>query len=504
MNAPRHLPVEAGDWPAPDLRFLAPVRPPPPAFPLEAVFGPRWAAWVRQAAEAKGAPADYVMGALIAVVGALVGNSRWPNPWSGWAEPPILWTCLIGNPSAGKSPALDAVLGPLRKVEQVLRKAAQAERSEWQTRAEVARIGEAAWREAVKAALKDGTEPPPRSETTDPGPEPVIPRLAVNDATVEKVAVIVAGQPRGLLAVRDELAGWLLGMMRYSSGSDRPFWLEAYGGRSYAVERMGREAVYVPHLSVGVLGGIQPDRLRSLLMKAGEDDGLLARLLPLWPDPAPIRRPEVRLESTFAEEAFSRLLSLEMARGEDGEPRPWFVPFTEEAQEELHAFRCRVRTWETGAEGLLLSFLGKLPGVVVRLSLVLAFLDWAAGEPSEAGAPTAVTAGHLARSVHLVEVYLRPMAERAYTDASVPKEEQAARKLLALIREKGWQQFSTREVLRAERAGLGAAAELDPALVRLTAAHIVRPIASMPGERGGRRERLFSVNPAVLGDLGPE
>jgi hypothetical protein len=37
-----------------------------------------------------------------------------------------------------------------------------------------------------------------------------------------------------------------------------------------------------------------------------------------------------------------------------------------------------VRRWEAEAEGLLLSFVGKLPGMAARLSLVLAFLDWAA------------------------------------------------------------------------------------------------------------------------------
>jgi hypothetical protein len=41
-------------------------------------------------------------------------------------------------------------------------------------------------------------------------------------------------------------------------------------------------------------------------------------------------------------------------------------------------FRKAVRGWEDGAEGLMLSFLGKLPGMTARLALVLAFLDWAA------------------------------------------------------------------------------------------------------------------------------
>jgi len=35
-------------------------------------------------------------------------------------------------------------------------------------------------------------------------------------------------------------------MTRYAGGgSDRPFWLEAYGGRGHTVERMGRPPVQV-------------------------------------------------------------------------------------------------------------------------------------------------------------------------------------------------------------------------------------------------------------------
>jgi hypothetical protein len=47
------------------------------------------------------------------------------------------------------------------------------------------------------------------------------------------------------------------------------------------------EAVRVPFLSVGIVGGIQPDRLVSLLFTR-DDDGMAARFLYAWPEP---RRP---------------------------------------------------------------------------------------------------------------------------------------------------------------------------------------------------------------------
>lgn len=280
MNMRDDQPIKP-QWPTPDLEWLDPPRPIPPPVPFKDVFSPRWSAWMRSAADAKGAPVDYVMGGLLAVLSSVLGNARWAAPWSGWAEPPVLWACLIGNPSAGKSPALDAVVGPLRKLEQRLREKARTERQDWEEQAAVAKIADATWKEEVKTALKGGEAPPERPAAAELDPEPTMPRLMVNDATIEKVATILAHQPRGLLVMRDELAGWLQGMTRYSGNSDRPFWLESNGGRFYAVERMGRPSVDVPHLTVAVLGGIQPDRLRSLLMGGGDDDGLLARFLPI-------------------------------------------------------------------------------------------------------------------------------------------------------------------------------------------------------------------------------
>jgi hypothetical protein len=49
------------------------------------------------------------------------------------------------------------------------------------------------------------------------------------------------------------------------------------------------------------------------------------------------------------------------------------------------------------------------------------------------------------------------MARRAYSDAATPKPERAARRLVGIIREQGWQRFTSRDVLRLDRAGLGTA-----------------------------------------------
>ncbi|MHA7865876.1 MAG: YfjI family protein [Salipiger thiooxidans] len=492
MNVLNEIPFTP-EWPDADMRLLRADLPEPPALPLDEVFSSGWASWIRGAAVSKGAPPDYVMSALLGVCGSLIGNTRWPSPWAGWAEPPAIWSVIIGNPSSGKSPAMDAVLVPLKRVERAQREAAQSELSDWRAKAEVAKLAESAWKESVKAAIKAGDEPPARPDSADPGAEPPMPRLAVSDATVEKLAVIMAGQPRGTLLARDELAGWLGNMSRYSGGSDRPFWLEAYGGRAFSVERMGRDPVYIDRLTIGVLGGIQPDRLRNLLMKT-DDDGLLARFLPVWPHPAPVKRPDTLHDEAFVENALRRLLSLEMPTDEEGHQRPWFVHFTDDARNRLDTFRQLVREREGDAEGLLLSFIGKLPGMAVRLSLVLAMMEWASGEADE---PHEIEVSHFERAARLVAGYFWPMARRSYAERSGSQAQLSARALASLIREEGLKQFTAREIRRKQRMHLQDMEKINPALKILETADLVKLIEVPPGPKGGAPKRLYSVNPAV-------
>jgi Protein of unknown function (DUF3987) len=78
--------------------------------------------------------------------------------------------------------------------------------------------------------------------------------------------------------------------MNADNDAGHSFWLEAYGGRPYRIERVKHpEPIVIPRLAVAVSGGTQPDKLAPLMREA--DDGLLARLLWSWarPDPVPAR-----------------------------------------------------------------------------------------------------------------------------------------------------------------------------------------------------------------------
>src|SRR5215212_8497793 len=156
----------------------------------------------------------------------------------------------------------------------------------------------------------------------EPAP-PVRPRIRVADTTTERLGALAAALPRGLLLVRDELAGWLGAFDKCGGGgADRAFALEMWGGRPYVMDRMkSPEPIRIRHLSIGVLGGLQPDKVSIIL--SGPDDGFASRLLWVWPD----KVPEFSLARTVTDEtaariAFSRLTSLQMGTDSFAAPEP--------------------------------------------------------------------------------------------------------------------------------------------------------------------------------------
>ncbi len=411
----------------PAMGFLSRTRLPAPPLPLDA-FGPWWATWIARTAAGANAPPDYVAAPLLAAASALIGNARWARAWHGWMEPPSLWLASVGNPSSGKSPGAAPVMREvLGMVEAHMSRGYPDELAAWKEADKIAELIGKQWEADVKAAVRAGNPPPPKPREATAGPPPVRPRVRVSDATVEALAMILQGLPKGVLHVRDELAGWLLNLQRYSGGSDRPFWLESYVGGPYVVDRLKNPVpVFIPHLAVATFGTIQPDRLEDCL--TGVDDGLPGRFLWTWPDPHPLfRRPNQSCDAPAAALRLQRLADLSIPAGDTGEPRPAYVSLDQDAAGMLEVFAQEMQAGEAGTQGLLLTSMGKARGQALRLALVLQLLRWCADddgpEPSRIGPNAMQAAADLMRS------YFLPMAARVLGDASVPAEERNARTL---------------------------------------------------------------------------
>lgn len=488
---------DGGDpWRTPDLSLLGTGRRPAPPFP-SAILGPFWQAWCERRAAAASAPVDYVATSLLASVGAMLANVRWPVAGAAWSEPPVLWCAVVGSPSSSKSPAMDAAFDLVRHAEDLMASGFDDEQRRHETTKQIAKAKREAWEGEVKAALKNGSTPAFMPSDAVVPDEPVRPRLRVADVTTEKLGALAAGLPRGMLLVRDELSGWLGGFDRYGGGgSDRAFALEAYGGRSYTVDRMkSPEPIRIRHLSVGVLGGIRPDRLSDVI--SGPDDGLVSRLLWAFPDTLPeFRLARQIIDDTVARTAFARLADLAMGSDEFGAPEPKRLRLTRDAEDVLEEFARETAKTAHEATGIFAGALGKARGHALRLSIIIEHLRWC-GE-ANVPEPDAVSASAVEAAAGLLEAYYVPMAERVFGDAAIPTDERAAMLLIRYARAHGLVGFNARELRRDIGGALREAAAMDAACKALVEAGLVRSAGTRAGDRPGRTSKTFEVNPAVL------
>ena len=486
--------AEAQPWGEPDPSLIRAEAIPAPAWPA-GVLPTFWQTWTTAAAEGAGAPQAFVSVALLAAAGAAIGSARWASPWPSWREPPAIFAALIGRPSSGKSPALGVV-------EDLLSAAEAEENADWperrrqqQSEAAEAKERRTAWEAEVKRAVHEH-QPPPDLPAEAEEPKPAQRRrMFTTDPTIEKAVRLSEANPRGLILIRDELSGWLAGMDRYSgtAGGDRPFWLQSYGGRSWTQDRVkDPEPVVVPHLSWSIIGTIQPDRVASL-MTAGDDDGLTARFLFCWPEPVPPRRPTDHADTGSARRAILRLRRLPWA----ATPEPVVLPLAPGAGAALDEWRSQVAAMEAEAAGLMLSWLGKLPGLAVRLALILEYLAWSAAY--DAPEPSEVSEAAIVAALAVLESFAVPMARRTFGAAALPQVERDARRLARWLA----QQRPPPATVNARRLrqigagpGIPDAERMEAALSELSAAGWTRPAPSRDGGPG-RARKDWAVNPAV-------
>ena len=476
------------DWPELDASILDDDTP-PPRLPL-GLFPKPWAEYIEAAADHAGSPPDYVMLSLLSVIGAALGNARWGQAWGIFTQPPIIWGAGIGHPSAAKSPGLiDVAQGPIAALESGMN-------ADWEERlrqhdtdkAEAAAVADK-WKGEVKNAAKSGNAPPQRPDRAKE-PEPLQKRrFAVRQTTTERLAKMMAANPRGLLLFRDELAGWLGEMDRYNAGkgADRAFWLEAYGGRRFTVDTIkeGDNAPVIDHLTIGMIGALTADKGRAVMGEA-DNDGLAARLLYVWPAP---RKPSIPKGEPPDAMLRDSLASIAVLPWEP--PEPVLLPFTAPAQDILHARREMVASAE--ARGLLGAWMGKMPGHVVRLAVIFQHLAWLAdgGEP-----PRVIDEMATGRADGLLGEYFLPMAERFFGVNALPQSARDARTLAQVIVEECRERLNSRTLGR--EGPIRDVERVKAALLDLEAAGWVRRDPARDGNNRGRTRDDWEVRPNLL------
>jgi hypothetical protein len=325
------------------------------------------------------------------------------------------------------------------------------------------------------------------------------PRLVLSDATIERVAsMLAAAAPKGVLMTRDELAGWLLGMNTYNEGA-RAFWLESYGGRRFTVDRQkSSEPIIIPCLAVSWYGGIQPSLVAQVMQ--GSDDGLLARFMWFWPDPFPFEKPDRPPNTDWAIMALDRLRELQLSPSEHG-PRPLVVPLDDAAVKCLVRFGKLMQERKETTTGLMRSAIGKARGLVLRLSLVIEHLRWCGKDGYEAP-PDTIREDAVCAASRFVSDYVLPMAERTYNDAACTEIDNNTTTLAKWIKKNRPEAIHVRDMQRKVRlAGLRDAKAIHAACKELIeAGWLGRPTGGTDYQQ--RRTKAYPISPRLKEALG--
>jgi Protein of unknown function (DUF3987) len=488
------------NWADPDWSILEDRRGDLPEFPID-MLSAACQGWVARAAHGAGVTPGHVAVPLLGITSSLIGTARRVMASRSWTQPLTTWTGVVGFSGTGKTPGIDATKRALSQIERDRRsKIVELQRAH-EGRVEAAKAARAQWKKELKSTAqgkvvsmeeyrnKAASEPAMPAAAADPGPF-VAPRLYVSDVTIERLAVLLQVRPQGMLLLSDELAGLFLNMSRYSGGQDNEFWLEAWNGGAYTVERMGRPPITVDYLLVGVVGGMQPDKLvRSF---KGDLDGMYARVLFAWPADTsyqPLTNEVAEVEPEIVN-ALSRIIDLTTVG--EGNFAPRCIPLSSEAIEAFERFRQFQHHSKGALDGREREWWAKSPAHVLRIAGTLCYLDWAmVGGPE----PKQIDVEHVEAAIRLVRDYFWPHSRAALRQIGLNQRHANARRVLRWARSNNRKEISLKD---ARRDALGQS--LDAEQTRDLLRGLVKSgwLRETTVPTAGRPMRRWEVNPKLF------
>jgi hypothetical protein len=273
------------------------------------------------------------------------------------------------------------------------------------------------------------------------------------------------------------------------------------------VERVdGKRSLTVPNLLVGVIGGFQPDKLASAF--AGDEDGMYARFLYVWPTPPCYSR--LIDDVSEVEPEFQALLT-KLIRLPDEDVNAQFaprvIPLSCGARDKFEGYRMLVDERKRGLDGRERQWLVKSETQVLRLAGTLTYLNWASSRDvasratsldmiSAAMEPDEVTERSMANAVKLMYEYFWPHARAALRQIGLTDRHKHLRRALRWIQANRLSVVSIKDIRREALGGSLDANQTRDLMDRLVVAGWLRLTRT---KTGGRPQDRWSVNPKIFG-----
>jgi hypothetical protein len=503
--------VESESWPEPEplVGGLLPVE----LFD-ERLLPESFRPAVKEIAELMQVPLDLPAATFVCTLGGAVGRRATIQPKAHdttFNAIPNLYGGLITPPGFMKSPIIAACTQPLKKINAEYDQEFKVETEGYQQKLEEWELAKAAYRESRKAQIKGSK----KSIPDEPGPPPDKPghkRLIINDTTYEKLHEIMRENPSGIFLIRDELSGWWSQLDKQGREGERAFYLEAWNGDTdYTIGRISRGDIYVPACCLSILGGIQPNKLRSYLadtLSGGvTDDGLIQRFqILIWPD---FSKAWKNIDRTPHHDSLNRvaLVLRNLVRLQSNPPLRF--KFAHDAQDLFNEFRAeleaKIRSDEIAP--ILSGHLSKFRSLMPSLALLFELADLAAREGFDGFVDSLQADSQKIGQVSLHHAqqgaawcdYLESHARRIYSCIVSPQIHAAqvfAERIKAgKVGSEG--SFTLREVYLKGWTGLDTPERSSMAAQVLHDAGWIRPIKDESGPQGGRPSHRYEINPKV-------
>ncbi len=215
-------------------------------------------------------PRDFWAGGVIISTALGIGDKL--ELFTKYLNVPILWLCLIGEVSSGKSESLSVTTRPFENLDkEAFRK--------WQ-------IAYALYEQTEAMSVKDR-----REAGIERMQKPGLFQYLVKDITPEALTPVHAVNQRGVMNCHDELKGMIDDFGKYTGGKsgEQSNLISSYSQISMVTNRKGggKESILrIDKPCILICGGIQPELLETLAADSRMENGFLARFCNVWPDNA--------------------------------------------------------------------------------------------------------------------------------------------------------------------------------------------------------------------------
>lgn len=466
------------------------AAPPWRSFPVE-VLPDSVRSYVTRVSGEISCDASYIALPMLCMFAGAIGNSRQISVRRGLApyvQPAVLWGAIVGDSGTMKSPALDIATKAIKRRQARAVEEYRKKMEIYDGDLEEYKLALDNWR---KAGRKKGEPKPEEPET------PICRRCYCSDITVEALADRLHENPRGLLLVRDELAGWIRSFDQYKGGrgADAAHWLAMYGASDLMVDRKtgDRKMTFVPRAAVSICGGIQPEVLAQALGREHIVDGLAPRLLVTMPPRFRKQwsEPDVNEQvDRQIDELLGRLYTLEPALDENDQPEPVTVGMTPEGKAAWVKFFNEHAAVQAEATGERAAVLSKIEGAAARLALVVHLVRWAAGDTTLAGSDR-VDGVSIGAGVTMARWFANE-ADRVHMVLHETEEDRERRRIIELVERNG-RKITPRQLRQSMRRFKDSTEAAEQALDGLVQAGAGFWESVNPGPRGGRPTRVFCL-----------